>query len=444
MTPQLPHIPPELFIDIFHFLYMDEVITRKSKLGDSSHKLLTLMLVCKYFYQIIQSTPAFWTRLWLVRTTRNTQREEAGWIEWIRKHITKSGELPLRVFFILSAPPLTKILPILLPTSPRWVHLTVTPLSVITRLSGDYGTFQQLFDAPIPRLLSLSVGGLGTCMDAVSGIGTVFRHAPKLVELEWRDRFVVFRPDTGASGAVHEYVQYQSLEGATYDFAQNTMEVLHIEGVMIHIPFQCMVMRRLRFLSLGSSCRASFFLERWELPLLEELHISASPYDEVEGLATPSYPALKRIKWLDLQSEPAPADTLSNKFLIIRVLVASSGLQAFYISTRNPNIHAYLNVRSRVEQSVDRISPFLATDDATGAPKYCPNLRELCVQEAGIEELERLADIRSQLEKVEVVALRRDSTSPSLEVNLSRLDRAKERVGVIFQEWVSPFLSQDP
>ncbi|KIO25787.1 hypothetical protein M407DRAFT_24939 [Tulasnella calospora MUT 4182] len=413
---------------------------RKSK-GDSSHKLLKLMLVCKYFNQIIQITPAFWTELWLVRTIRNTEEQEAGWIEWIGEHIKKSKELPLRVFFILSTSSLTKIYPILLPTSPRWVHLSITSVLLIFRPAKGPSTLQPLFDAPIPQLRSLSVEGLGKWVDAVSGIGTVFRHAPRLTRLEWHDRLVVFRPESGATGSSEEHVQWQSTQGVTYDFAQKTLEVLSIKGAIIPIPFECMVMHRLRLLTLGGFCRPWPFLERWQFPVLEELHISADPYDEVKGLATPTFPTLKKIQWLDTESKPAPADPLNDRFLLLKVLAASSELQAFCISCRIPNIQAYLNLRRIHRQPADRILPFLATDDVTGAPKYCPNLQELCLQEASFGELKHLADIRPQLEKVEVVALRgdSDSASPSREEDLARLEILKERVEVRFHDWVWPY-----
>ncbi|KIO18430.1 hypothetical protein M407DRAFT_31910 [Tulasnella calospora MUT 4182] len=171
----------------------------------------------------------------------------------------------------------------------------------------------------------------------------------------------------------------------------------------------------------GWFCRPRPLLERWQLPGLEELHISPDPYDEVKGLATPTFPTLKKIQWLDTESKPAPADHLNNSFLLLKVLAASSELSAFCISSRIPNIQAYLNLRRLHGHWADRISPFLATNDVTGAPKYCPNLQELCLREASFSKLKRLAAIRPQLEKVEVVALRGDSesVSPSREEDLA-------------------------
>ncbi|KAG8945269.1 hypothetical protein FRC00_010201, partial [Tulasnella sp. 408] len=78
--------------------------------------------------------------------------------------------------------------------------------------------------------------------------------------------------------------------------------------------------------------------------------------------------------------------------------MASLNLQYFSIST---SCLPSLGTRRTQEWPKNRISPFLATDDATGAPKYCPNLQELRLQEAGVDELEQLAEIRPQLEKIE-------------------------------------------
>ncbi|KAG8910791.1 hypothetical protein FRC00_007542, partial [Tulasnella sp. 408] len=78
----------------------------------------------------------------------------------------------------------------------------------------------------------------------------------------------------------------------------------------------------------------------------------------------------------------------------------------FSISTRNPSYLPYLATRRMREKPTDRISPFLATDDATGAVRYCPDLQELRLQEADVYELERLVEIRPQLKKVEVETLR--------------------------------------
>ncbi|KIO25782.1 hypothetical protein M407DRAFT_24937 [Tulasnella calospora MUT 4182] len=362
---------PELLIGVLQILYMDDTIPRKSK-GDSSHKLLNLMAVCKSFNQ--------------VRTIRNTEGQEAGWIEWIGKHITKSGELPFRVFFVLSSLSPRKIYPILLPTSPRWAHLTITPLAIFNEPCNDPNVLQRLFDAPIPQFLSLSVRGLGEWVDAIFDIGTVFRHAPKLVELEWHDRFMVFRPDDGETGHAKEYVRFKSMQSGTYDLAQYTLEVLSIQGMTPPITLESM------------------------LPVLEELHTSGNPYHQERGLVSPTFPAPKKIEWFDAESDPTPADNQSNNFLL-------GGARG---------------------QPTDRISPFLTIDDATGAPKYCPNLQELRLQEAGFGELERLAELRPRLEKVELVALRHNSISPSpLEEDRARLERVKERVEVIFQEWVS-------
>ncbi|KIO18427.1 hypothetical protein M407DRAFT_31901 [Tulasnella calospora MUT 4182] len=199
-----------------------------------------------------------------------------------------------------------------------------------------------------------------------------------------------------------------------------------------------MVMHRLRLLSLGGSCQTWSFLERWQLPVLEELHISGNPYDQERGPFSPTFPALKKVEWFDAESDPTPADNQSNNFLLGRVLATSPELQSLFIFTENPSIFSYLTIRKTHGQPTNRISPFLATDDATGAPKYCLNLQELRLQEAGFGELERLAELRPRLEKVELVALRHNSISPSpLEEDRARLERVKERVEVIFQEWVS-------
>ncbi|KAG8920538.1 hypothetical protein FRC01_000714 [Tulasnella sp. 417] len=433
---RIRHLPLELLITIFHFIYTDDTIPRKSK-RDSSHKLLNSMLVCQYFNQIIQTAPALWTDLWLVRTPRSTEQQEAGWIEWIRNHIAKSGELPLRIFFILSTPSLAKVYPILLPTSPRWVHLTITPVSLSSPCANDPRTLQPLFDAPIPRLLSLSVEGLGQWVDGRSGIGTVFRRAPRLVQLEWRDRPVVFRPSNEDTGNLQEYIQWASLKGATYDFAQDTLEVLRLRGALVRIKFECMTMSRLRFLSLSSFSRASSFLEEWQLPALEELHLSGNPCEDVTGTAPFTLPALKRLEWHDDDSKSFPADSWNDSFLLPRVLAASPKLRYFLIFDQSPSNFAYVTVRRSQVQPTDRVSLFLATDKATGAPKYCPELQKLRLQEASLDELERLTEIRPLLENVEVVALRRDGIPPSpLQKDLARLEKVKERTEVAFHEWV--------
>ncbi|KAG9050352.1 hypothetical protein FS837_005973 [Tulasnella sp. UAMH 9824] len=432
-------LPPELLIDVFHFLYIDDTVYRKSK-GDSSHKLLNLMLVCKAFHHIVQTTSAFWTELWLARTTRKTEEQEASWIEWIEKQITKSGELPLRVFFVLSPLSLGKIYPILIPTSPRWVHLTIAPLSIST--GSTYSSdVQPLFDAPIPQLLSLSVRGLGRWMDWTFGTGSIFRHVPKLVKLEWYDRLVVLRPDDEASGNDEEYVQSQSLQGAHYEFVQHALEVLSIQGLGPPITLGSMVMPQLRFLSLGGFYRVWFFLERWQLPALDELHISSNPYyDQAGESGAPTFPALKKIEWFDTQRHPAPLHALKSSTLLAKVLAASPKLECFCLSSYNSSISKYRIARRMGAKPVGRITLFCATDGVTGAPKYCSDLRELRLQEESFEELKDLVALRPQLEIVELASLRRGPTSPSLEEDVAQLEKMRERVEVILHEWAQTSL----
>ncbi|KAG9050353.1 hypothetical protein FS837_005974 [Tulasnella sp. UAMH 9824] len=427
-SPSRELLPPELLIGIFHFLYIDDTAHHKSK-GDSSHKLLSLMLVCKSFNDIVQTTSAFWTEL------QETEEQEAGWIEWIEKQITKSRELPLRVFFIRSPWSLEKIYPILFPTSRRWVHLTIAPLSPCTE-PPYYNDLQPFFDAPIPQLISLSVRGLGSRLDRIFEVGTVFRHAPKLVKLEWHDRFVVFRQDDEESGAGEEYVKVLTLQGVTYDFAQNTLEALSIQGAIPPITLEPTVMPRLRFLSLGHFCQPWSFLERWQLPVLEELHISGNPYDHAGASGSATFPALKKIEWFDARRSLAPLHALKSSTLLAKVLAASPNLQCFCLSAHYPPISKYHIVRTMDARPARSITPFLATDDVTGASKYCPDLRELRLQEESFEELEQLVGIRPQMEIVEIASLRRNPTSPSLEDDLARLERLKERVDVTLHEWV--------
>ncbi|KAG8920537.1 hypothetical protein FRC01_000713 [Tulasnella sp. 417] len=333
-----------------------------------------------------------------------------------------------------------KIYPTLLPTSPRWVHLTITPLLGANEPSSDPKILQRLFDAPIPQLRSLSVRGLGKWVDSIFDIGTVFRRAPRLVELEWHDRFVVFRPDDEETGNAEEYVRFKSLQGGIYDLAQNTLEVLSIQGTAPPITVESMVMRRLRFLLFGISCKPWSFLERWELPVLQELHLSGDPFDEVEAVGTfvpPTFPSLQRIEWSETRSDPTRADTETNDVFLGRVLAASPELRSI-IFTRDSTLLPYLVVRRTHGPATHHILPFLEPDDATGAPRYCPNLQELRLQEAGFDELERLAEFRPRLEKVGLIVLRRDYiTSPPLKEGWTYQERVKGRVEVIFHEGVS-------
>ncbi|KAG8892269.1 hypothetical protein FRC00_012372, partial [Tulasnella sp. 408] len=66
---------------------------------------------------------------------------------------------------------------------------------------------------------------------------------------------------------------------------------------------------------------------RWQLPVLAELHISSDPYDDraVES-GSPTFPALKKIKWFDNQRKPAPPRALKGSTLLVKVLAASPKL----------------------------------------------------------------------------------------------------------------------
>ncbi|KAG8944202.1 hypothetical protein FRC00_010717, partial [Tulasnella sp. 408] len=224
--------------------------------------------------------------------------------------------------------------------------------------------------------------------------------------------------------------------GVNYDFAQRTLEVLSLQGLAPPITFEPMLMPRLRFLSLGNFCRVWFFLESWQLPVLQELHISDNPYDEAEASGSPTFPALKKIEWFDTQCKPALLQALSSSTLLAKVLAASPKLECFSLSSYNSSISKYQIVRTLGMKPVRRITPFRATDGVTGAPKYCPDLRELRLQEESLEELKGLIDLRPQLEIVELASIRRDPISPSLEEDVARLERMKERVKVILHEWV--------
>lgn len=417
-------LPSELLGKVFHSLYIDPEIPRTNEL-DSSHRLLQVMLVCQQFNRIVQSSPNLWTDLWLVRPRRDdTEDRELEWAEWIKKQIANSGQLPLQISIVVSHIPMALIYPFFLPTSSRWERLVITRMRRIIYPQAHHNpsTFRPLFRTPIPRLLALSVGALGV---AQTTWGSVFCHAPSLVELECHEQAILFRPNDEEEGAQYEKIMRENEKGVHYDFAQNTLEVLSISGVIIPISIEPRVMRRLRLLSLASPhSRPWEFLGRWDLPVLEELRISGDPYAKVhDGVPPFVLPNLRSIHWTDLKYYSPHGQ--SADLLLLRILSAAPKLRSF--AAPGPSTRQTLYLQPA------QMSPFLETCSATGAPKYSPDLRELRLPEASMQEVEQLVDIRPHLAKVKLGVLRKGCSPVGMGGDWPQLEMVKGRVELWFR-----------
>ncbi|KAG8979709.1 hypothetical protein FRB90_007998 [Tulasnella sp. 427] len=421
----LPQLPPELLIEIFDVLHREDPIERfKGPKGYSKHKLMDLMLVCKQFNEIIQSTSSLWTELCLVRKGSRTEEELEGWRRWVSRHIEKSAQLPLRVVFLFGLQPFAKVFPIVLPTSPRWEHLTIAPNPFYDKPTVHrYALYflGPILGVQIPRLRSLSVNGVRAIHDELD---LVFQHPRRLVELRW-DRCgpVIFRP------AGEE-------QGAGFYFSQRNLKVLTIDkgGYIGSIPAERMIMHRLRLLYLDSVDTPWRFLEQWNLPVLEELRIGAKPHTEVvSSLAVVEFPALTTITIVaEVESIPP-----TSSYLLDLLLKASRKLRRFTITSLAPPAPDYgLDTTANRSITKSNMQPFLELEDGAGSPKYCPDLEELSLPVGTFQELVRLVDIRSQLQKVKVVTLEHDTGSPLSKEDLAVLQEVNQGVDIQVQQHI--------
>ncbi|KAG8976364.1 hypothetical protein FRB90_009210 [Tulasnella sp. 427] len=425
-----PKLPPELLIGIFDFLHREDPIERfKIPKGYSKHKLMDLMLVCRQFNEIIQSTSSLWTELCLVRKGSRTEEELEGWARWVSKHIEKSAQLPLRVVFLFGLQPFAKVFPIVLPTSPRWEHLTIAPSPFYDKPTVHrYALYflGPLLGVQVPRLLSLSVDGARAVIDELD---LAFQHPPRLVELRW-DRCgpVIFRP------AGEE-------QDAGFYFGQRSLEVLTIGqgGYIGSIPAERMIMHRLRLLYLDSVDTPWRFLQQWNLPVLEELRIRAKPYTEVpSSLAVIEFPILTTITIVDNPSLPEVESTpLTDNHLLDMLLKASRKLRRFTITSPAPTASdCGLDATANRSITKSNMQPFLELEDGAISPKYCPDLEELSLLVGTFKELVRLVGIRSQLQKVKVKTLEHDTGALLFKEDLAALQAVKQGVDIQVQQHI--------
>lgn len=277
-------LPPEILAEIFNFHVSS--LQPDSSLNPREGPWL-LSQICSQWRRVALSLPRLWSRIILHLQEQSKDPSEMAITQrslsfYLGLQLERTASYPLSVSFYSKAVITNDhyILPILLPSSPRWRELFLRiRVESYPALSQIEGFLQSL------RRLNIRGAELQAHLPHVQEIITIFRFAPKLRIVEASTK-TVLRLELPWSQVVTYYNPTQTQTKASR--TKNNLEVLRRFPALERCLLSCrgdsepqnpLIMPRLRHLYIrgkDSKSGVSLTLEHLTLPQIVSLHVEGS------------------------------------------------------------------------------------------------------------------------------------------------------------------------
>ncbi|KAG9036893.1 hypothetical protein FS837_001575 [Tulasnella sp. UAMH 9824] len=195
-------LPFEILSYIFLLLYTDPSVPRAQDDFENTHKLLSVMTVCKRWKHVVASSPTLWTDIWLGHSPPHQRTTINRWMEYVEVQVNRSGNLPLNLNIMVECVALDDALRILSPhlSRCRWLGLRgpsdkdadQDKCSKLSKLSVDTtsSAIHKLLSSPFPTLKFLSIDHFDANriveMGNANSTRFIFIDAPNLISITSR------------------------------------------------------------------------------------------------------------------------------------------------------------------------------------------------------------------------------------------------------------------
>ncbi|KAG8911633.1 hypothetical protein FRC00_006138, partial [Tulasnella sp. 408] len=403
-------LPSELLVSVFDNLYRNitdqlgfPLLYAKALEHLKEHPLRDYMLVCRRWYNIIQTSPSYWTFVGIGLTRAVAPEGHDGGQGKLTEALTrleKSGSLPIHLtvapeFICISDPFL--MIKALEKHAGRLETLNVIPSlkDGVTRPIPPE-CLEQLFKLPFSSLKRLYIGKLYVNSSLMNDPIRINLDAPHLDQLSYH--FHIILPPT--------------LSRLTW----LSITKSHFSGIQPPIGHGQIELPNLLELRIAK-CNPRFILSAFSTPVLQVLIIrSDHPYDE-PPVELPDYPYLRDLQWSDVGHDATLGHVLQHA----------------------PNLTRYANYVVGKENKLDlglMTDPpsILARAERIDSIKW-PSLEEVLLDCAYCDHLLKLVNLVPTIKRIRILKDPSDFGDPIIETKL--LADLKERVDVAL--WLDPW-----
>ncbi|KAG8909185.1 hypothetical protein FRC01_007090 [Tulasnella sp. 417] len=415
-------LPPELLLSIFDLLY-NEVTEWLSyprpvhEVGEKirRHPLLDVMLVCRAWYDLVASSPRYWTAVdigigeELGVWPKQSKYGEAQRV-YLQRGLTRSGELPIQVNIGMDkVEDFNTTFDLLRNEAHRWQTLNLLAQRDVTaRATIIQHQLQNLLNLPLPCLTSLHVGrcemtrGVGLFIGSASLRVT---DAPRLRALSCEFHLVI------PSSTSH--LRLLSITDVRLENLRPSVEGLRVELDQL---------AELRI----TACSPGAILSMFSTPTLNKLIVDSKTASYPAPKSLSLYPHLKELQWNDL----GPDSTFS---MLLPLCPNLTFFADYLVGFENDIPLGVIDEPPTILLEISNIRKQSGNEE-----RLWPDMTETLVDAATCEEIAQLIDAVPSIQRIRVLRDPNVRGNPENQASERQLlEKLRERVNVAV--WLEPW-----
>ncbi|KAG9033876.1 hypothetical protein FS837_002322 [Tulasnella sp. UAMH 9824] len=300
-TASTSSLPPELLVDIFLHLYKEPSVSHAKHDLRNTHKLTSIMLVCKRWKDIVERAPILWTDIRLSRCPPYMGNEDTRrWLDYVKTLFVRSGSLPLNLTIIVAHVNLGEVIQVLLQHLGRCKMLTIRALQNETKLIPDLGggtssAIYHILSSPLPTLQTIAIDGFAFELKSEYDWSALELDAPNLRDIN------TLSPD------IIPFVKPDLLLLSVHNLLQRFSISLDWGNIVPHLPRNRLSLPNLKFLSVAYLDCLWDLLRVMDTSNLEHFVIMCGVAEWPEEVNT-DIPVMSNLRELEWYTDPDATD----------------------------------------------------------------------------------------------------------------------------------------